>query len=98
MNAIKAFGPPYERDAMPNRFTGNFRGQHYYKGRVWEGPTNAVGQGARPATFVRKPRAKCDTRGPNSSPSVDVEVCAREGGLVITAEGRVRARTAGVES
>ena len=82
----------------PNRFTGKWRGQHYYKGRIWDGPTNAVGQGATPATFVRKPRAKCDLRGTNCTPSVDLEVCAREGGLVLTGGGHVALRHAGVEA
>ncbi len=83
-----------EAPKVPVRFTGKFCGQHYFKGRVWEGPSNAIGQGARPATFILKPRAKCDLRGPNNSPSVDLEVCAREGGLVACGEGRVRVRTA----
>lgn len=29
---------------MPNRFTGKWNGQHFYKGRRWYGPTNRVGQ------------------------------------------------------
>ena len=29
----------------PNGFTGVWGGVHYYKGKVWEGPTNEVGRG-----------------------------------------------------
>lgn len=91
MNAINFISDP---STIPARFTGKFRGQYYFKGRIWDGPSNAIGQGARKATFIRKPRAKCDLRGPNNSPSVDLEICAREGGLVLSSDGRVRVRTA----
>ncbi len=30
---------------MPNGFTGVWGGVHWYKGKRWEGPTNAVGHG-----------------------------------------------------
>ncbi len=65
------------------QFTGKFRGQYFYKGAVWGGPTNAIGHGAQRATFSRKPRGKCDLRGGNYSPSCDLEVCAREGAFVL---------------
>lgn len=32
---------------MPARFTGVWKGVHYYMGEVWTGPTNAIGHGKR---------------------------------------------------
>lgn len=29
---------------MPYSFTGVWKGSHYYRGRLWLGPTNRVGQ------------------------------------------------------
>jgi hypothetical protein len=37
---LRADGMP-----RPNAFTGVWGGVHYYKGKVWEGPTNRVGEG-----------------------------------------------------
>ena len=38
---------------LPNRFTGKFKGQYYYLGRLWLGPNNAIGnrQGRLRAEF-----------------------------------------------
>jgi hypothetical protein len=32
-----------EKESMPNRFTGKWRGQYFYKGQRWAGPTNRIG-------------------------------------------------------
>jgi len=38
IRALELSGAP-----MPNRFTGCWKGRHYYLGRHWLGPTNEVG-------------------------------------------------------
>jgi hypothetical protein len=32
-----------EKAARPNRFTGKWRGQYFFKGYLWNGPPNHIG-------------------------------------------------------
>ena len=46
--------------SIPPRFTGRQGNQYYYRGRIWSGPSNAVGQ--RLAARIRwgeRARTKC---------------------------------------
>jgi hypothetical protein len=33
----------FDRQTRPPRFTGLHRGRYYYKGLVWDGPSNLIG-------------------------------------------------------
>lgn len=47
------------RSQPPSRFTGVWKGQQYYKGRPWYGPTNLVG-----ASHLRRHKSAYETPEP----------------------------------
>lgn len=62
---------------VPVRFTGRFRGVHYYRGVQWRGPTNAVGHG-KAASFRSQRNAYATASG---KMTLIEETCVQSGEL-----------------